>query len=78
MSKGNLNFFTTGSLMIQDPVTMCQSLEGTYCKTDAQTLHVTLCSYSFSICRDLSRAIDCVLSGQELPFDQKPRYVQVK
>uniref|UniRef100_A0A453APU7 Thioredoxin domain-containing protein n=1 Tax=Aegilops tauschii subsp. strangulata TaxID=200361 RepID=A0A453APU7_AEGTS len=22
--------------------------------------------------RDLSRAIDCALSGQELPFDQKP------
>lgn len=74
MGEGHLNFFTMGNLMIQDPVTMCQSPEGILW-IDAQTLQVTMCSYSFATCRDLSRAIDCALSGQELPFDQKPRYV---
>uniref|UniRef100_A0A453APU2 Uncharacterized protein n=1 Tax=Aegilops tauschii subsp. strangulata TaxID=200361 RepID=A0A453APU2_AEGTS len=27
MGEGHLNFFTMGNLMIQDPVTMCQSPE---------------------------------------------------
>jgi hypothetical protein len=75
MDEGHLNYSTMASLMIQDPVAMYQSPEGTYLKIDVQTLHYPLCSLWLAIRRDLSRAIDCALSGQELPFVPKPRYV---
>lgn len=75
MDEGHLSFSTMGSLTIQDQVTTCQLPEGMF----SNILNKISSSPSpvliwYLICRDLSRAIDCALSGQELPFVPKPRF----
>jgi hypothetical protein len=76
MDGGHLNYSTMASLMIHDPVAMYQSPEGRYLKNRCANSPLSaVLTLACDLCRDLSRAIDCALSGQELPFAQKPRYV---
>ena len=75
MDEGHLNYSTMVSLMIQDPVAIYQSPEGTFLKSMCKLFSICCAHLSLVIRRDLSRAIDCALSGEELHFFQKPRFV---
>lgn len=77
MDGDHSNSSTMGNLMTLDQVIMCLSQEGCILKHKIVIflwLVPPFINLIFGVFRDLSRAIDRVLSGQQAPQLQKPRY----